>query len=328
MTQQPVVLLVDDEIDIRRLLHWRLETTGYQVYESDSGADALAQMRSLQPDAVVMDVVMPDMSGLEVCARMKAEPDLADVPILFLSAASDVPSRLAGLEAGGQDYMSKSTDLREIEMRVKVAVTGRMQRKALQEAARRAETERQVFEYQAHVDALTGLPNRRTLMEEGAVLADRARFSGRTVSVWMVDVDHFKRVNDTLGHAGGDLVLRAVAGRLRAALRDGDICARYGGEEFAVIMQVADRIAAMAAAERVRQALSNMDTWVGDTPVRITVSIGVAFIPEDGRTLDRLLEVADMRLYAAKEAGRNRVVLSGSGIRRRPPTPLHTGTNS
>ena len=163
---------------------------------------------------------------------------------------------------------------------------------------------------QALTDPLTGLGNRRYFDERGDGVLALARRRGRPFSVLMIDIDHFKRVNDQHGHAVGDEVLRALGNALKASLRGGDVCGRLGGEEFAVALPDEDREGAAATAERLRHALERLgaSSAAARGPIEVTVSIGVAAYPEDGDALEALLRRADKRLFRAKQSGRNRVV--------------------
>lgn len=164
----------------------------------------------------------------------------------------------------------------------------------------------------ARTDALTGLPNRRETLERLRLELERSARSGHPVAVFMLDIDHFKRINDTWGHAAGDDVLVAVAQVARASLRRIDSCGRIGGEEFLVMLPETDREEALAAAERLRAAIADQAVIDGGQPMRVTVSVGVAIHhPADPLpTPDLLIQRADHALYAAKESGRNRIVMA------------------
>ncbi len=168
---------------------------------------------------------------------------------------------------------------------------------------------RRQWEHAASTDHLTGLSNRRTLTDAGAIRIDQARREQFGLAVAIIDVDHFKSINDRFGHDVGDLALKHVAERLRAACRENDLPARQGGEEFVVIFSRADATQATAAAERIRQQLESTPFVGGPTPLTITASIGLAVMTQPDDDLDALIHRADEALYRAKHAGRNRVVL-------------------
>lgn len=306
MGDERLVLVVDDDAYMRRMLRKRLQASGYRVAEANNGDRALEAARLLLPDVILLDVLMEGMNGLEVCARLKAIPELSDTPILFLSSVGDVPTKVAGFELGAHDYIPKTTDLREVQLRVGAALKAKVKQERLREAAVRLESETQRLLLEAQVDPLTGLANRRALIQEGGRALTEARFTGEPAALFIVDVDHFKHVNDTWGHAFGDEVLRAVGSQVRQLLREEDLWGRLGGEEFVALLPRTGATEALRAAERVRQGIEAL--IVGEEGVQVTVSIGIAVFPLDGTALDALLEAADHRMYAAKERGRNRVV--------------------
>jgi len=317
VSDERLVLVVDDDTYMRRVLRKRLQASGYRVAEANNGDRALEAARLLQPDVILLDILMEGMNGLEVCARLKAIPELSDTPVLFLSSIGDVPTKAAGFELGAQDYISKTTDLRELQLRVKAALQAKVKHERLREAATRLESETRRLMHEALRDPLTGLANRRAIMQDGGRVLTEAHFTGEPATLFIVDVDHFKRVNDTWGHAFGDRVLQEVGAQVRRLLREEDLWGRLGGEEFVALLPQADAPEALRAAERVRQGIEGLA--VGEEGVQVTASIGVASFPVDGTTLDALLETADHRMYAAKERGRNRVVAGSWATFRRPP---------
>lgn len=306
--QRCLILLVDDDAYLRRMLTGQLRQAGYRVEELESGEGALQAIRSLHPDLVLLDILMPGLNGLAVCARLRADPEVADTPVLFLSSADDIPTKAAGFQLGAHDFLSKHIDPRELEIRIKAALAAKQQRDALKDAAVRLKNEAQRLQQQAQVDPLTGLPNRRALIDSGERAIYLARYLDQPVSLYMVDVDYFKRVNDTWGHSAGDRILMQVATHLRVNLREGDLCSRFGGEEFAVVLPGTDLGDAVTVAERLRHGIEEARFSVGKERTKVTVSVGVASFPADGTTLDALIDMADQRLYTAKGNGRNRVV--------------------
>ncbi|HWI65625.1 MAG TPA: diguanylate cyclase [Symbiobacteriaceae bacterium] len=299
MQRKRLVLIVDDDPVLRRVLRWSLESLGYEVDEAADAAAALDAVRTLRPDAVLLDVIMPETGGLEVLAQIKHEPVLAETPVLFLTAAADMSTKAAGFELGAQDYILKSADLREVDLRLKTAIAAVRRREELVEQARKLTQERERLAGELLRDPLTGLLNRRAL--------DGFAPGPGSMTLLMVDVDRFKRVNDRYGHPVGDRVLQAVARCLQEHLRDLDLCVRYGGEEFTAILPGADPAAGRRVAERLRQSVEQLRIWQDDQQVPVTISIGVASAPEDGTSLDDLLGAADRRLILAKQAGRNRI---------------------
>jgi diguanylate cyclase (GGDEF)-like protein len=297
------VLVVDDLEPHRNLLEDLLFEHA-DVLTAGCGAEALEVARELRPDLILMDILMPDMDGLQVLQALHADPQTRGIPIVFLTALHAPDAEAHALAMGAVDYITKPVHSPVIMARVLAQLRVAAQRRAMLEL---------VF-----VDELTGIANRRHFDEALRIECAKARRTGRSLSVGMVDVDCFKQFNDRYGHVAGDDALRAVAGALRQALRrPGDFAARFGGEEFALIVPdggaAADANAATAArrAQAACDAVRALGIPHADStaaPV-LTVSIGMVTGPcersDGGLTL---LEQADQCLYAAKEGGRNRVV--------------------
>ena len=302
MNEAPTrVLVVDDDPFSRRLLEQVLLSAGYAVETAENGQEALGKVRTHRPDVVVTDWQMPVMDGMSLCRILKATEETRFTHVLMLSARGETESKVAGLETGADDYLVKPIEPVELKARVKVGVR---LRKALLELAAKNE----ILEKLALTDVLTGLANRRAFQE--ALEAELARVDrhGRPASLLFVDLDLFKRVNDTHGHAVGNEVLEGFAQVLRQGCRRGDLAARIGGEEFGVLLPMTGRLPAALVAERIRRATEAYPLG-RSVPVPLTVSIGVA------STEDRpgpsgaaeLLQRADAALYRAKGEGRNRV---------------------
>lgn len=285
------ILVVDDTEEARRLLEKRLKAAGYEVSGHDGAASALAEIEQVRPDLVLMDVNMPGMDGLEATRRI-AERD-PGLPVIFLSAMGHDEARLQGLEAGGRDYIVKGSPAAEVLLRVKKALQEKQAREA---AERRAEA----FERLAITDGLTDLANRRYFEMRYEEEVQRAVRYGLSLSCLMLDVDRFKSINDTFGHATGDEVLVEVARLVRAGTRSVDLAARYGGEEFVVLLPETDLARAQAIAERIRASVEALR--LGEGRPEVTISIGAA----SGASRE-LVEQADRALYEAKHRGRNRV---------------------
>jgi diguanylate cyclase (GGDEF)-like protein len=288
------VLIIDDVESIHALVKARLKDEAIR-WHSASDADAGLELAvRFQPDLILLDVDMPGRDGFDACAALKADPRTAAIPVIFLTATGSAEQRVRGLELGAHDYVNKPFDPSELRARVR----GALRLKFMMDLLAR----------KAAVDGLTGLWNRVHFDQRLAAETALARRSGGPLSCVMVDVDHFKRVNDQFGHPFGDLVLRRVAQALADSCRAEDVCCRYGGEEFAVICPAADARAAAALAERVRQAVCDMPFECRGQTVRVSCSLGVAEITV--RPDPTLVELADHALYQAKESGRNRVVVA------------------
>lgn len=283
----PLVIVADDSETVRALLRMELEAAGYAVIEAEDGQQAVERAAHNDASVILLDVEMPVLDGHQALAALKANPVSRDIPVVFLSGRGAGPDLVQALQEGAHDYLAKPPEPAELLARVGAAT--RM--KELQDELRRV----------SRTDHLTGLANRRHVEEHlRGVLASATRHA-IPACVLIADVDNFKRINDTGGHAAGDDVLIQVADALAAAVREEDLVGRWGGEEFIVIAPHTAEGAAATLGERLRSAVE------ASTPV--TISIGGACTPA---AAGRLLERADANLYVAKDAGRNCVVIEGA----------------
>jgi two-component system cell cycle response regulator len=301
----PTVLIVDDDALVLARLQEIVSAAGYEVRTAANGNDALASLEQSYAPIVVMDLNMPGMDGLELCRRIRAQVWTGYVYIMLLTARDKEKDILAGLEAGADDYLSKRSSAALFVARLRAAKRVLALEYGLKHAL---EKKREL----AMTDPLTGTYNRRYFMRHLGRELKRAQRFGGEVSLLLLDVDHFKLVNDTHGHAVGDVVLRRLASQIAKCLRRAtDWCARLGGEEFAVVLEGTDLVGARACAEKVRQAIANASVETPAGAVHITVSIGVsglAALPDrHSATVQSLLDLADTNLYASKARGRNRV---------------------
>ena len=295
------VLIADDDPIPRRLVEAALQQAGYEPVVAVNGEHALRILSEPNsPRLVVLDWEMPRLDGLIVCRALRAGRQETYVYVLLLTSNDSPEAVVEGLDAGADDYVTKPCDLNELRARLRAAVRVLTLQDQLI-AAR--ETSRE----QAMRDALTGLLNRAAVLDALQQECSRTDRIGGSFGVIMVDVDHFKTINDTYGHLVGDGVLRDVASRLRTTLRTYDSIGRFGGEEFLVIAPGCGAIGARELAERLRHA-------VGDTPITysgrtlaVTISLGVS-AGAGSPARDALLRGADEALYAAKSNGRNRAM--------------------
>ncbi|MCY1081158.1 diguanylate cyclase [Archangium lansingense] len=321
------ILLVDD--DPANIQHVRegLASHGYRFREANDGTEALRSLREVRPDLIIMDVEMPRLGGVEVCRIIKAnggEGGFGFIPVILVTARQ-AAGKVEGLELGADDYLVKPFDMPELSARVK----SMLRLKALQDAVveknreldhknrelDRANKElaqkREELLALTRIDALTGLYNRRYFEERLTEEFVRSTRYRSPLSLVMMDIDHFKKLNDTYGHPFGDEVLRKVAQTIKGKLREVDFVARYGGEEMIALLPETGPKEALGACERVREAIASiqLEHRAQDgtrQQVRCTASLGVASVPS--KTLpvvEELLRVADTCLYEAKAAGRN-----------------------
>ena len=293
------VLIADDSLVIRAVVRAGLEGEGYSVREAVDGTTALEECRQQPPDVVLLDIEMPGLDGYQVLAALKADPDLKDVPVVFLTSRASMQDVVAGLRGGAHDYLKKPFEPPELLARVASAAHV----KHLQDTLRRRNAE---LDRMSRTDVLTGLYNRRHLDEELLRRIKDALRYHNPICLLLLDIDHFKRVNDTYGHPAGDLVLSTFAQRLSETLRAGDIPGRWGGEEFLVILPRTDLDGALVVAERVRSATAAAPVVVAGDDISFTVSGGLALGP--GASTAELVHLADTCLYQAKAGGRNQII--------------------
>lgn len=294
--RKPRLLVVDDEPANVQVLYQALAAE-HQVLVATHGEQALRLAHDKQPELILLDVVMPDMDGHEVCRRLKADPATRDIPVIFVTAHSDESEETRALDAGAVDFIAKPVNPRIVLARVRTHLTLKQQADVLRQLA--------------FLDGLTGLFNRRGFDQRLHAEVERAARNGQPLALVMADVDHFKRFNDRHGHQAGDDCLRRVGAALAAGLnRSADLLARYGGEEFAAILPETDLAGAGALGESIRRAIQAKELLKRSTNEklgRVTASFGIAQFRRDD-TPSSLIERADRCLYGAKHAGRNRVL--------------------
>jgi diguanylate cyclase (GGDEF)-like protein len=301
----PTVLLVDDDPLVLARLRELVAADGYVVHTAQNGVEALKSLDSLSASIVVSDLNMPGMSGLELCRRIRERTYPGYVYVVLLTIRADEEDVLAGLDAGADDYLSKRSSAAMFTARLRTA----KRILALEHSLKDALAKKRRL---AMSDSLTGAYNRRYFTKHLSRELKRIQRFGGDLSLLLLDIDNFKRINDTYGHSAGDLVLKKLTQKLGACLkRETDWCARLGGDEFVVVLEGVRLAKANVCAEYVRKAMVSAST---DTPlgaVRFTVSIGVGGLEElanrDSATVQAVLECADTHLYASKARGRNRI---------------------
>lgn len=298
------ILIVDDIEDNIELLGDLLSFNGHIVHSARSGEAALKRVQESRPDLILLDILMPGMDGFEVCNRLKADENTRDIPVIFVSSLTDIDSKVTGFKVGGVDYINKPFQHAEILVRVNTHLTLLRLRKHLEE--QNAELERL-----ANTDYLTNLYNRRRFFHAAEEAFKEAIISGHPISITLIDLDYFKRVNDTNGHLVGDRVLIHVAQLIRSHCRVNDVAARYGGEEFVILHPSLGRQDAYLIAERIRKEVENTPFLRKQDEITVTLSAGVVdtVVCKACSRIDDVLAMADLALYRAKDAGRNQVVV-------------------
>jgi diguanylate cyclase (GGDEF)-like protein len=290
------VVIADDSKVVRTVLARELETAGWEVVQAEDGAEAIERCRETSPDIILLDIEMPRMNGFQALAALQREPALAEIPVIFLTGRDSGADVAEGLRRGAHDYLRKPFETMELVARLRLA----RRMKHLQDELRARNEE---LERLATTDVLTGLHNRRSAQTQLEVAISRAARHETPLTALLIDVDHFKRINDVHGHEAGDEVLRELAERLGDALRREDVCGRWGGEELLVLLGDTDADRAAAAAEKLRELIAGAPFTGAALPV--TVSIGLA--EWQGDKSDALVRRADAALYKAKAAGRDTI---------------------
>ena len=304
------VLVVEDSPEISALIVLTLRIEGYRISQAYDGIQALEMAPSLLPDLILMDVMMPGMNGFQVAEKLKENFETRNIPLIFVTAKSELPDMVHGLETA-VDYISKPFAVPELVARVRAA----LRMKKLQNELQQSNEE---LSRLALTDGLTGLLNRRGFDQQLEDEIWRARRFGHGLGLLVFDLDRFKSINDTWGHTQGDVVLRTFAETLMNSSRRVDKVARFGGEEFALLLPATDAEGVEFVGEKVREATEIMDipcAPCGDTVLRVTVSAGGVVLPELAEhgpavadLASGMFALADRCLYAAKNGGRNRVM--------------------
>lgn len=298
------ILIVDDVEDNLEILGDLLTFDGYNVLTALSGEEALKKVYESRPDLILLDILMPGMDGFEVCTALKADESTKDIPVVFVSSMTDIDSKVNGFKVGGIDYINKPFQHAEILVRVNTHITMLRLRRHLEE--KNAELERL-----ANTDYLTKLYNRRCFFRAAEEEFTNSVTSGKPIAVTLIDLDYFKRVNDTYGHLIGDSVLIHIAQLIRSQCRVSDVAARYGGEEFVILHPTIGRSDAYLIVERIRKGVEATPFLRDGKAIDVTISAGVVdtVVCKDCIRIDDVLARADEALYRAKDAGRNQVVV-------------------
>jgi len=309
-TKRGRILVVDDVPANVQLLTTYLKAVGYHVIPARDGEEALSRIVDTKPDLILLDIMMPKLNGYEVCERIKSDENTRYIPVIVVTALNDLDAKIKGQEVGADDFVAKPFNKLELLTRVKSLLRIKSLHDQLSEKIAELEIAKERLRQLAITDGLTGLNNHRYFKEFLIREIDRARRHRLHISVVMIDIDHFKKYNDSHGHQAGDMLLQQIARLFSQNIRKIDLAARYGGEEFALILVETDRPAARVVAEKIKNLIDEFPFPNEETQPngKVTISMGVSTYPDDAMDFDDLIGIADRRLYRAKQTGRNRVV--------------------
>ena len=292
------ILVVDDNILNIRLLKDILEDENYTVFQVNNGIQVLDMVHDIKPDVILLDIMMPGMDGFEVCKGLKNDFEVKDIPIIMVTAKTESSDLKKALEIGAFDYIKKPIDEVEVIARVQSALRFKEYQDKLKEMASK--------------DGLTGVYNHALLIELFEKELNKQERNAGNISFVMLDIDYFKKVNDSYGHISGDIVLKELSQILEASTRSSDIVGRFGGEEFGIVLPEISADEAYKLCDRIRQTIENYDFFISDIAIKITVSMGMYFkTSNDSISNKDIIKNADAALYTAKHSGRNRVEVFG-----------------
>ena len=310
--EEATILVVDDQpANLKTLLSF-LKLQNFHVRIANSGERALLALSEEAADIILLDVMMPGMDGFETCRRIKENKESADIPIIFMTSLDSIDDKVTAFEAGGVDYIVKPFQQVEILARINTHITLRKKEQELEKALGEVTRQKKLLEKLSRVDDLTTLFNRRHLNSVMEREFNRTKRHNGELSCLLLDLDFFKRVNDTYGHEFGDVVIHKSAIIIKNSIRSSDFPFRFGGEEFLILLPETDTAGAVQAAEKIRRNMENTTITDGEHSVSITVSAGVSsFQQHKPEVRNDLISYADKALYVAKNSGRNQVRVYG-----------------
>ncbi|MGK7920844.1 MAG: diguanylate cyclase [Trichodesmium sp.] len=310
--QQFYILAVDDISTNLKLLRVILEPLGYSLTFAKGGYQAIERVKASKPDLILLDLMMPEMNGLEVCKQLKSDPEYADIPIIFLTASNEQEHIIDAFASGAVDYISKPFKPPELFARIRNHLLLKDTIDQLKSTQIELQNALAEVNKLANTDPLTGALNRRSLFNFAHQEFNRVSRYGPPFSILLMDLDYFKKINDNYGHQVGDQALCEFVKSINNTIRNVDILGRYGGEEFVVILPETNGEEALLLAERIRKIVANNIIKTDQGNLQLTVSIGVSTYSREDKTFDDMISRADQGVYQAKEQGRNQSCLVSS----------------
>jgi two-component system cell cycle response regulator len=327
---RPMVLLVDDNPFNLRALMDMMEENGYEAVIALDGRKAIERIGIQKPDIILTDVTLPEMDGYQFCRIVKSNPETEDIPIIFLTVHSDSENVVKGFEAGGVDYVTKPFNLVELKMRVQTHLDLKKSHDLqlqnydeLQKAHQELMKAHEIIQAQngqlrgiayelalmSKTDALTGLCNRRFIIEKLEEEKSRYKRNQKAFSLIMADIDDFKQLNDSYGHDCGDAILKLVSATLSGNVRNIDSVARWGGEEFLILLPETPENGAQVLTERIRSAINNHCFIYNEIRISLSLTFGIAVFDGNG-DVENLIKRADNAMYAGKHNGKNCIMIA------------------
>lgn len=280
------IVVVEDDLEALNFLTQRLVRAGYEVYKISDTSKILDRIKQLRPDLILLDILMPGLNGIEIKKMLAGDREAAEIPVIFLTAKNMTADKVEGLSLGVDDYITKPFNLEELLARVNAVLI-----------------RRRFYEEISMTDGLTGLYNVHYFKRQLAGFFSLAKGFSQVFTLVIIDIDNFKSINDTYGHAVGDFILKEIAAVMRETLRKADIVTRYGGDEFALILTGSDYEGAVKAVEKIRKRVEGKSFHDDDTGKEVTfsLSIGLATYNDNVSSAMQLFEIADKDMYGEKK---------------------------
>lgn len=296
-----LILAVDDNSVNRILLDKLLKKEGYKTKIFSKSEEVIFSLEKVKPDLILLDLMMPNINGLELCEQIKLNPHFDEIPIIFITASGEKKDLLKAFDLGAVDYITKPFHNQELLARVK----NHLELKFIRDELQKALVE---LEKLAKTDELTGISNRRNFINFAQREFNLAKRQKRLFSLLILDIDYFKKINDTYGHPIGDCVIKFVAQKCVQCLRKEDLCARWGGEEFIIFLSETDLKQSIVVGNRIQNTIETETIIIKLHEINITISVGISIYHEDDEDVNQTIFRADKALYQAKNSGRNKVM--------------------